>query len=142
MFAGWAGRGVWLAVVVAVRSTVRLFSGLASGAVVMTVAFHLCWCVALSSNGAVRGVDVGVEFRPVAPDTSTKRALDVGEWAQRLGKESCWEGQELGSSDRLYDYTEQHVPPARPTSVNRIPHPEQTCVPLIGRKGKSHPIER
>ena len=42
-------------------------------------------------------VDVfgGVDWSsPRWPDISTKSAFDVREWTQRVGKESCWEGNE------------------------------------------------
>ena len=38
---------------------------------------------------------------PRWPDTSTKRAFDVREWTQRVGKESCWEGNEQEESSRM-----------------------------------------
>ena len=41
-----------------------------------------------------------MEF-PRWPDTSTKSAFDVREWAQRVGKESCWEGNEQEESSRM-----------------------------------------
>ena len=34
-------------------------------------------------------------------DTSTKSAFDVREWTQRVGKESCWEGNEQEESSRM-----------------------------------------
>ena len=38
---------------------------------------------------------------PRWPDTSTKSAFDVREWTQRVGKESCWEGNEQEESSRM-----------------------------------------
>ena len=34
-------------------------------------------------------------------DTSAKRAFDVREWTQRVGKESCWEGRDREGSFRM-----------------------------------------
>ena len=34
-------------------------------------------------------------------DTSTESAFDVREWTQRVGKESCWEGNEQEESSRM-----------------------------------------
>ena len=38
---------------------------------------------------------------PRWPDTSTKSAFDVREWTQRVGKESCWEGNDREESSRM-----------------------------------------
>ena len=34
-------------------------------------------------------------------DTSTKSASRPGEWTQRVGKESCWEGIDRDASSRM-----------------------------------------
>ena len=38
---------------------------------------------------------------PRWPDTSRKSAFDVREWTQRVGKESCWEGNEQEEGSRM-----------------------------------------
>ena len=38
---------------------------------------------------------------PRWPDTSTKSAFDVREWTQRVGKESCWEGNDREGSSPM-----------------------------------------
>ena len=53
-------------------------------------------------GGGKQGEALGLEWSsPRWPDTSTKSAFDVREWTQRVGKESCWEGNDREESSPM-----------------------------------------